>query len=265
MPRFIILSTITALFLFGCDGPRQTVDDATPGTTTAQPENYEGKWVLKSLEGKDAVAGTTLIFEGDEISGSGGCNGYSSPYTWKRGKLKIKGVGYTEMACDILQQEVAYFDVLDRVTSGKVEGAVLTLVGSKGELVFERAKSVVVVPQGVLESGTWMLDTIMDEEVASTPIAGSLVSIAFVDGKVSGSLGCNTASGQYTATSGGGLAILDLSTTELSCADDKLGAMSQESVLVGKLNSVTGYSFDKEFLVLEAGTEPVLRFKLKAQ
>ncbi len=104
------------------------------------------RWALTelTLDGNVVELGTarpTLQFEaGGQAGGNGGCNSYSGPYqTGAGGKLSFGPFVSTEMACDALSVESAYFQALAKVEKFSVEGSKLKLSSTDGKtvLVFE--------------------------------------------------------------------------------------------------------------------------------
>jgi heat shock protein HslJ len=82
------------------------------------------EWVLNRLDANgplEAQPGITLVFDGDRISGSSGCNRYSAAVkeTGERaGDLRISGIDGTRMACpeEIMTLENRYLEALGNVT-----------------------------------------------------------------------------------------------------------------------------------------------------
>jgi len=102
------------------------------------------EWELVSLNGGPLIEGRgiTLRFGEASLEGSGGCNTYGGSYTASEDRLSVSGVYATEMACmepeGIMDQEQAYFQVLNTVTRYRVEGDQLELYDEAGSpiLVF---------------------------------------------------------------------------------------------------------------------------------
>jgi len=67
----------------------------------------------------------------------------------------------------------------------------------------------------------------------STPIAGSTITIAFADGEVRGSTGCNTFFGSYQAQDGT-ITFSELAATLMACPDAD-GIMRQEREMLAFL------------------------------
>lgn len=83
----------------------------------------------------------------------------------------------------------------------------------------------------------------------AAPLAGQLPTLAFEDGGVRGSSGCNTFGGSYDVR-GESLTISDLMATEMACLEPE--RMEQESAYFAILADVTSFSLSDGRLVLSA-------------
>jgi len=99
------------------------------------------RWVMDSLEldGQAVVLpedkDLTIQFEdGENAMGNGGCNGFSAPYeAGSDGSLTFGPVMSTMMFCEnSSEQELAYFQALEKVTSFHLEGGQLILASEDG-------------------------------------------------------------------------------------------------------------------------------------
>ncbi|HEX5871158.1 MAG TPA: META domain-containing protein [Longimicrobium sp.] len=92
-------------------------------------------WTLVELNGQPVLpAGEplTLNFAADEqrVSGNGGCNQFSGPYTQNGASLRFGPLISTRRACveePLNAQETAYFQALESTTRYSVEGGQLIL------------------------------------------------------------------------------------------------------------------------------------------
>ena len=94
--------------------------------------------------------------------------------------------------------------------------------------------------------------------IGGTPVVeGSGPHLTFgVDGKASGSTGCNSFSGSY-ATDGAALTFGPLATTRMACEEN---LMAQETAVLEALAGVPGWEIDADGLLhLTGGTELVLQ------
>jgi heat shock protein HslJ/uncharacterized protein YraI len=97
-------------------------------------------WQLVSMYGAPLAAGPapTLYFSPDNmVSGSGGCNQLSGPYTLNGSALVIGPLVSTQMMCDqaLMTQEQAYIQALTAVASYEIAGNQLILRSGAGQEV----------------------------------------------------------------------------------------------------------------------------------
>ena len=110
---------------------------------------------------------------------------------------------------------------------------------------------------GDLDGTDWMVDRLMVDGDETTPIDGTTMTIAFTDGMVSGSSGCNNYQGNYEVD-GDGLILGPLAATQRFC-DDPPGVSDQELVFLGLLGAVDSFSIEGDELVLKAdGTASIV-------
>jgi heat shock protein HslJ len=92
-------------------------------------------WVLTTLPGGAPVADgtfTTLLLADGRLSGNAPCNQYSGDYTLEGTSISIGSIVRTRMACPNLDQEDAYLNALQEVTSYAIEDNILVLAGADG-------------------------------------------------------------------------------------------------------------------------------------
>jgi heat shock protein HslJ len=89
------------------------------------------------------LLGTTidLVFEGDTVRGSAGCNSYEAAYSRADSSLSVEAITFTEMAClqpaGVMEQEAHYRELLAAVRSHHIYGDRLWLETGNGQaLVF---------------------------------------------------------------------------------------------------------------------------------
>jgi len=131
------------LVLLG-DGDKELLRFAVPSPV--------GAWVVTSLLHGDAVtspiAGTelTATFTRDgKVTGSAGCNAYTSTYRGSDGGIAIAKPAATRKLCatpeGVMEQEQAFLAALAATRSYRVEGSRLSLLTDRGTFTatFERA------------------------------------------------------------------------------------------------------------------------------
>ncbi len=118
----VLLVVAAALVLAGC-GATDTLNNT--------------KWSLVTLAGQPLLADTkvTLTFADGQLTGSDGCNQYSTSYTAEGNKITIdKEIISTLMACDepIMRQASAFSDALPKAATFKNDGQQLALLAADG-------------------------------------------------------------------------------------------------------------------------------------
>jgi heat shock protein HslJ len=105
-----------------------------------------GDWEATSIQTGDALAsplpGTTITakFANDgTLSGSAGCNSYTTPYTLDGGEIEIAPPAATKKACaapdGVMEQEAAYLAALPSATHFRADGGTLALLAADGTYV----------------------------------------------------------------------------------------------------------------------------------
>jgi heat shock protein HslJ len=131
--------------------------------------------------------------------------------------------------------------------SSKVFGYII-LLGLIGLVV-----SKLLSPTDELDGTSWKLT----EMAGSVPVQGSIITAKFSGGKVGGSSGCNTYSGNYKVK-GSTLQISDVAGTEMACL--AAGVMDQEQVYFGYLAKAASYEWSETQLTINAADNVKLIF-----
>jgi heat shock protein HslJ len=160
-----------------------------------------GHFVLQSADGFQPVVGSSvhLIFEGDKLSVSGGCNSLGGEYGIEGGRLAVEGLSSTNRGCDAAllaqdQQLGSFLSARPRLTRS---GDQLTLSSDEG-MVLRFLDREVADPDRPLVDTEWVIDTLIDERsFGSSPTsANPLVQFAR-DGSVNIRSTCNVGVGRY--------------------------------------------------------------------
>jgi heat shock protein HslJ len=119
----------------------------------------------------------------------------------------------------------------------------------------------VTAPAAALSGRTWTLAALGAPGAEKLLLAGTTVTVTFgADGKLSGSAGCNSFGGGYTAD-GKNLAVGALASTKKYCGDIT-GLMDQESAFLAALASAKTYEVQgNQVVMLDAGGSQILRLK----
>lgn len=154
------------------------------GTLDGNPfPMVEGRRITMNLSDDGAVGGVAA------------CNSYGGTYVADTEDLIIGQLGATAMGCEpnVMDSESAFLSVLAEQLTYAVNGNDLTITHSSGELVFSRVEP---VPAAALLDTPWRLETLLRGNTA-TSVQGEATLLLGADGRVSGSTGCRTFSGQY--------------------------------------------------------------------
>lgn len=190
---------VAIVVLAACAGPgagREPVISAT---------DLLGEWeLIDGLSGNTqlplpAGARATITFDTDRLGGTSFCNSYSSGYLVSGGSLMLQGLGGTELGCEptVMSAESAYLRALRAVDSAAVEDGDLLLTGEGSALRF---RPVPATPASDLIGTRWVLETLVQGEVASSTLGEPAVLVLVADGALSGSTGCRTLSGRWART-----------------------------------------------------------------
>lgn len=204
-------------------------------------------WRLLVLPGKTVPGGNgapTARFEGGRVSGFSGCNRFMGNYTVDRDKLTVGTLAGTMMACPepAMAVEKAFLSSLSGTLTPSVAGNRLSLtpVAGGNALQFE------LEPKPSLAGVKWEVTGYNNGRQAVVgPQLGTQLTIAFKDGKVSGSSGCNSFHGPFKAD-GNALSIGPLATTRKWCS--KEGVMEQEREFISALQTATTWAIDRGML-----------------
>jgi putative lipoprotein len=225
--------------------------------TAAQevPDLVGSRWELAGYGDPEALTPVvgdrpvTLEFiDGERLGGSGGCNGYGSSYTLNGDAITVEAVISTMMACmtdGLMEQELAYFAALQGATRYEiVDGMLVIEYGEEGQ-------HMVFMPARDLTDGSWQLVAFAQDGEQTPVIAGTLITAVFdAEGRISGSSGCNSYGGSFSAADGG-LTFSGLFSTERACLEE--GVMEQERAYFAALQAATRYSLIRNALVIDTG------------
>ncbi len=169
------------------------------GTGPAAGPDVTGQWHL--VEGTaDGVTlpstGATLQLGNGEAGGVSYCNHYFGTYRLEGDSVAFEGLGGTEMGCepDVMAAETAYMSALGAVDTAAVEADALLLTGNGVRLRFS---PVAPVPASPLEGTHWVLETLVEGEVASSTVGEPAVLLLDEDRTAQASTGCRSITGTW--------------------------------------------------------------------
>ena len=199
------------------------------------------RWLLMTLDGEPPLAGTTITLdfnEGGKAGGSSGCNRFMTSYSFDAasGALSFGRSAGTMMACPppVMAQEQRFLQALAATISCRIEGPAMTLLGS-GEAVLAEFSYV----SQSLAGTSWVVTGYNNGKVGVVSvIGGTSLTAVFAEDTLSGSSGCNSYSGSYTAAAGG-IAFGPLAGTRKMCFDNEI--MEQETRFLQALASAAVY------------------------
>ncbi|XOF35324.1 MAG: META domain-containing protein [Candidatus Electrothrix sp. YB6] len=251
----VILTIFVGLMLAGCIfNPPDGGTDLLSGTS----------WLLTELGGNPVASSPamTLNFsDKGKVDGSDGCNQYWSTYTAGNSVINIsEEMASTEKACPvpIMQQAAAFTTALKQAVAYRTENGHLTLLTADGTV------SAVFLPQNQELPGTfWNVSGYDNGQGTIMRINNSgrkLTANFDTNGRISGSSGCNSYSGDYTYnTADQTLQLGRLLRSAMLCTDGNI--MQQEQDFIAALQTVNSYHINGNTLTLKAadgGTAVIL-------
>lgn len=256
--RLLLIGTF--LLVAACSGgtgggaPTPVPSGSPPDGTGAQ--GLDGRTFLSTgIEGRILVAGSRIriAFQDGQVSASGGCNSMSGRYELDGGRLVVRGLATTEMACDppLMAQDTWLADLLDGATVA-LDGNTLTL--AKGGVVLTLEDREVADPDRPLIGTRWVLDGLVSGDAVSSIPAGVTAALTFSDGRVDVEAGCNQGGGpvEITDTS---LAIGPIALTKMACDGP---AMAVEAAVGAVLSGTVTYTIEAGILTLDAGGDGLI-------
>ena len=249
----------TVAVLVGCQPAEKavepTTEDSGPQAETLSlselppsetgPEIETGSWQLEALraeggEMEPPLSETTIDirFTQGEMNGSAGCNRYFGSYTLEgdEGLTVSSEIGSTQMACPppIAEQEQLYLSLLRQVALWNLETGSLVLRHEDGRALLAYGPA----EPASLEGIAWRATGINNGAGGVVSTANTHMSTAFfVDGKVTGSGGCNNFNATYELT-GDEISIGPVAATRKACPEPE-GIMDQEQQYFAALNRAT--------------------------
>jgi len=177
----------------------QTVDDGSGGPSEGTEPN--GDWILVS--GVQVVDGypISLTINELEFGGRAACNQYGGTILIGDDVWELSEMFMTEMACEpaVMDAEQAYLSAMNEVDGWYVTDGALTLTGPDPELVFEPAPE---VPTEALVGTEWVLESVIQDDAASSTVGDPATLLLSDDGTLIGSTGCRTLTGTWVEADG---------------------------------------------------------------
>lgn len=235
--------------------PPSTPEANIPPATSESPALINTIWVANTLNDNPVTPPASLTLQFDDqntLSGSDGCNSFSTSYTITDTTMTIDpAMASTMMACDeaVMAQASSFTQTLLATTSYQLGDGVLVLLqdGTAGITLSGQSNS--------LSKTSWNITSFNNGNQAVVGIvADTTPSITFGDdGTVSGSTGCNNFSGEYSLN-GSTITISPLATTKRACIEPE-GISEQEQGILSALESATTWSIQGSNLSLRTAED----------
>lgn len=183
-----------------------------------------------------------------KFSGVAGCNNYIGSYSTEGEKLTFAHpIGSTMKICPepVMEQEQAYLQLLGQVSSYHIDDETLVLLNQVQQPVLKFG----IQQPAELEKTRWQAAAINNGRggVVSGANTG-LTDAQFIDGKLTGSGGCNQYSAGYTLEEGR-ITIGPVMTTRMQCPEPK-DIMQQEQEYLQAITGKRVYTLDTSKLEL---------------
>ena len=227
-----------------------TAAPSIAGATSIEGQTIDGPtWRLTALRGLDAKAlhvgeePVTARFQDGRVSGFSGCNRFFGGYTLDGDRLVIGALAGSMMMCPeaSMTLEHAFTGSLAGTFQYAIAGQTLTLrSGTEPVLTFE------AMPPPSLEGVTWKVTGFNNGRSAVvSPLTGTMLSLTFKDGAITGTAGCNTFRAPYTAGPGT-ISVGQGVATLRACVGE--GVDQQEREFLSALQSATVWTVDGRML-----------------
>jgi heat shock protein HslJ len=180
---------------------------------------------------------TALFSEDGNLSGSGGCNNFSTTYELNGDELKVGQIASTMMFCDKgMDQESAVFAALQSAyrIAFSPEGRLEIFYNSASSV---ELKLIYAPGETPLEDTVWVLQSMGDPANPTSIESGTIITAIFSsEGTLSGSSGCNTYVAGYSAKDGL-LKVEQPLSTMMMCTQ----GMEQETAYLAALTAAESY------------------------
>lgn len=250
--RSVLLAVPLLLVLAAC-GQRPAGDAGQSAPDLLRGKTFIATAVTENGKPRDLVAELSVEFTDDgRLVARAGCNILGGEVDTSDGKLAIAQYGGTDMACDPARMDQDNFvsSVLSKSPSWELTGDRLTIT-SEGT-TFDMTSRDAIHPDKALIDTTWVLDTLVDGDVASSMPAGTEpVTLLFDGKKVTADTHCNGVHADYTID-GDTIDFKLGMMTMMACAPE---IMQGESAVVKVLDGKVKYEIiaDKLTLSNESG------------
>jgi heat shock protein HslJ len=264
--RRVVAMSVSALVVLAACGdesvdPGASVATSVPSPTpppgtepSAEPSiELDGREFLSTRsDGFEIVDGSTIrvSFADGMMTASPGCNMLSGGrYTIDGDTISVEPAGMTEMACDVprMDQDARFVEFLSGPLTITLEADELTLTSSAASITFLDRR--VADPDRPLEATSWVVDTIISGEAASSVPGNAVASLTIVDGVAQVEAGCNSGTAPVTVGDGT-ITFGPLVVTDMAC---ETPVMELEEAVVATLTGDVTYQITASRLTLTNG------------
>lgn len=260
MKQLLVAVGIGALVMIGVGilvrvvnngAPPAVVIESTPAPaeSSSTPTLNGTSWNVVAINGENVEdAGMTVSFQNGKVTGTDGCNRYSTGYIASDDALTIQDqMAGTLMACPEETMVLAdlFRSTLITVASFQVADDSLILLDSEFNKILELS-----AVSTNLSGTSWDVTGYNNGNQALVGVTTNTnLLLNFVDDtQIAGNAGCNSFSGTYTAQDST-IAIGPLASTMMYCVEPE-GIMEQESQFLRALENSTVSEFEASSLVL---------------
>jgi heat shock protein HslJ len=224
----------------GTDPPGTTARAGLEGRTFLATEAFGRVLVPESH--------VRLSFKDGQIGASGGCNSMGGPYAVEGGRLVVRQLAMTEMACGaaLMDQDAWLASLLDGAAI-RLEGDTLTLAKPAAGLTLVDRE--VADPDRPLVGTRWVVDGLVEGDAVASVPAGVVAALTFSAGRVDVEAGCNRGGGAVSVTDAT-LTFGPIALTKMACEGS---AMEVERLVSEVLSGAVGYTIEAGTLTLDAG------------
>lgn len=200
-------------------------DGEVAGDTTGWPRP-DGDWQLVDGVQTPAEYPITMSIVGTEVSGRAACNSYFGTVVVNGSAIGFGELGGTDMGCEtaVMEAERTFLSGLAITESFEYRNDRLVLLGASNELIFDR---VAPVPTAALLDTTWLLDTLIEGETATSVAGDPATLLLAVDGSLTASTGCRSLTGRWLES--GGVIVVPELAADGECPDE---LWKQDSLVV---------------------------------
>jgi len=212
------------------------------GSRNSNMRLTEIPWLLIELEGEPPIPNTQITAEFDEegrVSGTSGCNSYSTTYTVDGNRIKFgeEMIG-TLMACPdpVMEQERVYLEALGAAVTSEIVDNELTLFDTDGNPLARYQ----AVYQELADTSWEVISYNTGTQAVTSVIIGTEITAEFSeDSRLSGNSSCNQYNTTYE-TDGNKINIGPVAVTRMLCSEPD-GIMEQEARYLAALGTAETY------------------------